>query len=77
MLTDAHAISESCDAVLYVVRHNYTPKQLLRRLDGLLEIHPLHNPFIVFNGLKKRGYSSYGTGYGYYQSAYRSNYGYG
>ncbi len=77
MLTDAHAISESCDAVLYVVRHNHTPKHLLRRLDSLLENHPLQNPFIVFNGLKKRGFAAYGSGYGYYQSAYMSNYGYG
>jgi Mrp family chromosome partitioning ATPase len=77
LLTDAHRVSGYCNSVLYVVRHNYTPKRILRRLDQTLDIHPLKNAFLVFNGIGKRGFASYGYGYGYHENKYSSKYGYG
>ncbi len=67
LVTDAHVLSACCDTTLYVVRHKYTPKILLKRFDDNNEVNPLTNPAIIFNGIKKRGYlkSNYGYGYGY------------
>jgi len=67
LVTDAHVLSACCNATLYVVRHKYTPKMLLKRFDENNEINPLTNPAIIFNGVKTRGYikNNYGHGYGY------------
>jgi len=67
LVTDAHVLSSSCDSTLYVVRHKFTPKILLKRFDENNEVNPLNNLAIVFNGVKKRGYlkNSFGYGYGY------------
>ncbi len=67
LVTDAHILSASCDTTLYVVRHKFTPKILLKRFDENNSVNPLNNPAIIFNGVKKRGYlkNTYGFGYGY------------
>jgi capsular exopolysaccharide synthesis family protein len=69
--SDAHVLSAYCDITLFIVRHNKTPKILLKRLDDNNGISPLTNPVIVFNGITTRGYFnnnySYGYGYGYKQ----------
>ena len=66
-VTDAYIISPYCDATLYVIRHLYTPKQIIKRIDESQKITALVNPAIIFNGVKTRGYvkNSYGYGYGY------------
>ncbi len=76
LITDAYILSELCDATLYVMRHGYTPRLLVKRIDENCEINPIHNPAIVFNGVKTRGLfkSNYGYGYNY---VYGKNYGYG
>lgn len=76
LVTDGYLITNLCDATLYVVRHGLTPKLLIKRLDESNRINPVHNPAIVFNGVKQRGYlaSKYGYGYGY---DYVYGYGYG
>lgn len=67
LVTDAYLISGMCDATLYVVRHKYTPKMIIKRMDENNVINPLYNTGIVFNGVKGRGFfkNSYGHGYGY------------
>lgn len=67
LVTDAHILSAICDTTLYVVRHKFTPKILLKRFDENNSVNPLNNPAIIFNGVKKRGYlkNTYGFGYGY------------
>ncbi len=66
-VTDAYILSPFVDATLYVVRHGYTPKLFLERLDEENRIHQLNNAAIVFNGVEPRGFGSknYGYGYGY------------
>ena len=66
-VTDTYLLSDYCDATLYVVRHNYTPKVLIKRLVETNKINPLINPAIIFNGIKPRGFfnSKHGYGYGY------------
>ena len=64
-VTDTHLLSDYCDATLYVVRHNYTPKVLIKRLVEINKINPLINPAIIFNGVKPRGFFNRKNGYGY------------
>lgn len=75
LVTDAFILSRLCDATLYVIRHNYTPKMLIKRIDENNQINPINNPAIIFNGLKSRGMfrNNYGYGYNY---VYGKGYGY-
>ena len=72
LITDAYILSELCNATLYVIRHNYTPKLLVKRIDENNEINPINNPAIVFNGVKDRGMikNKYGYGYNYVYGNY-------
>lgn len=72
LITDAYILSEMCNATLYVIRHKYTPKALVKRIDENNEINPIHNPAIVFNGVKERGVikNKYGYGYNYVYGTY-------
>jgi tyrosine-protein kinase Etk/Wzc len=65
LVTDAYILSKLSNATLYVVRHKYTPKMLIKRIDENLRINPLTNPAIVFNGVKTRGFFKNNYGYGY------------
>lgn len=65
LVTDAYVLSGLCDATLYVIRHNYTPKMLIKRLDENNQINTINNPAIVFNGVKTRGVFKNNYGYGY------------
>lgn len=64
-VTDAYIVSPMCDATLYVVRHGYTPRIYIQKIDDQNKVSALHNPAIIFNGVKNRGYGNYGYGYGY------------
>jgi len=77
LITDAYILTNMCDATLYVMRHNYTPRMLVKRIDENMEINPIHNPAIVFNGLKGRGFfrNNYGYGYNYVYGDRRYGYG--
>ena len=70
LITDAYLISSFCDATLFVVRHKFTPKMLIKRMDNNMEINPIKNPGIVFNGVRTRGFfkNNYGYGYNYVYS---------
>jgi tyrosine-protein kinase Etk/Wzc len=65
-VSDAYIVSPYCDITLYIVRHAYTPKTFLERLDINNKLNKLSNAAIVFNGVSQRGYGqAYGYGYGY------------
>jgi capsular exopolysaccharide synthesis family protein len=70
LVTDAHLLSAMCDTTIYMIRHSYSPKNLLKRFDQNNEITPLKNPGIVFNGVKNRGFTSNNYGYGYGYNSY-------
>lgn len=65
LLSDAYVLSPMCDITLYVVKHKYTPKIYLERLDEDNNGNQLKNMRIVFNGIKSRGFTKNGYGYGY------------
>jgi tyrosine-protein kinase Etk/Wzc len=73
-ITDAYIIGSRCDANLYIIRHDYTPKIQVQLLDENTGMYKMKNIGIVFNGVKKRGMGRYGFGYGY---GYNFDYGYG
>ncbi|MBL7738951.1 MAG: polysaccharide biosynthesis tyrosine autokinase [Chitinophagaceae bacterium] len=66
LLSDAYVLSPLCHATLYVVKHKYTPKVYIERLeqDNLIH-HHLVNVGIIFNGIRSRGFTKNGYGYGY------------
>ena len=65
LVTDGYLLTGLCDATLYVVRHKYTPKMLIKRMDETNRINPIKNPAIIFNGVKVRGFFKNNYGYGY------------
>ncbi len=75
-VSDTYMLSGYCDATLYVVRHKFTPKTIIKRLDENNKINSLTNPAIVFNGVRPRGFFkknySYGYGYGYVNKSKKS-----
>lgn len=66
-VSDAFEIAQWCNLVLFVVRHDHTPKNVLQVLDRELHQHQIDQVQIIFNGVKRRGVGrfSYGYGYGY------------
>lgn len=64
---DAYLVSEYCDTILFVIRHGYSSKTMLESLQNGNKLDALKNIFIVFNGIKARGFlkKEYGFGYGY------------
>lgn len=61
-ITDAYILSSECDITLYIVRHKYTPKVFVQRLD---QNDQLMNVAVVFNDIRPRGFGKYNFGYGY------------
>jgi capsular exopolysaccharide synthesis family protein len=74
LVSDVSLFDEFSDETLLVIRHGYTPKLLIQRLDKVIKSKSLHNVSLVYNGVKRRGMvnSSYNYGYGY-----GNTYGYG
>lgn len=66
-VTDAYTLSPLCSATLFVIRHKYTPKVFVQRIDEENKMSQLKNLAIVFNGIRPRGFGNknYGYGYGY------------
>jgi capsular exopolysaccharide synthesis family protein len=77
-MTDAFNIAPMVNLVLYIIRHDHTPKVNIDLLDQEMDAYNIKNVALVFNGVKKRGtgrYSyGYGNGYGYDQRNAYDNY---
>lgn len=65
LLSDAYVLSPMCHATLYVVKHKYTPKVYIERLDEENSVNQLNNLGLIFNGIRSRGFGKNGYGYGY------------
>jgi capsular exopolysaccharide synthesis family protein len=64
-VTDAYLISPLTNVTLFVIRHDYTPKIFLQKLEQRDKISSLKNPAIIYNGIRGKGINKYGYGYGY------------
>ncbi|MEM8520369.1 polysaccharide biosynthesis tyrosine autokinase [Flavobacterium sp. PL12] len=68
LVSDALELAQYCDVTLYIVRQNFTKKEMIALLNNRVKRGELNNTSIILNGLENK--AKYGTGYGY-------GYGYG
>ena len=73
LVADAYMVMKFSDVNLYIVRQNYTSKEVLRFINGLHEDKRIDNLFLVLNDVSS-GSGVYGYGKYSYGNAY--NYGY-
>ncbi len=77
IVTDSFILAPYADHTLFVVRQDYTPKNLLRTVEDYYSAGKLKNISIVLNDIYRSG-PGYGFGYGYaYGYGYGYNYGSG
>ena len=76
LVSDALELAQFCDVTLYVIRQNFTKKEMLTLLNNRTKRGELNNVSIIFNGYENK--AKYGVGYGYgYGYGYSYGYGYG
>ena len=64
LVSDAMEISQFADVTLYIVRQNYTKKEMVSFLNNRIKRGELKNASIVLNGFENK--AKYGSSYGYY-----------
>lgn len=66
-VTDSFILSGLSDVTLFIVRHDFTPRALLQKLERFSGMNTLKNPAIIYNGVKSKSLTtkSYGYNYGY------------
>ncbi|MGL2966894.1 polysaccharide biosynthesis tyrosine autokinase [Flavobacterium sp. XGLA_31] len=74
LVSDALELAQFSDVTLYIVRQNFTKKEMLTLLNNRVKRGELNNVSIVFNGYENK--AKYGVGYGY-GYGYGYSYGYG
>ena len=74
LVTDSVITMKFSDINLYVVRHNYTKKNMLNIINDLFETKQVNNLNIIINDYMVKS-NSYGYGYGY-GYGYENGYGY-
>ncbi|SHG60467.1 polysaccharide biosynthesis tyrosine autokinase [Flavobacterium johnsoniae] len=74
LVSDALELVQYADVTLYIVRQNYTKKDMITLLNNRIKRGELSNASIVFNGFENKAKygSTYGYGYGY--GAYSNGY---
>lgn len=67
LVSDALELSQFADVTLYIVRQNYTKKDMITLLNTRVKRGELNNASIVLNGYENKAKygSAYGYGYGY------------
>lgn len=74
LVSDAIELVQFSDVTLYVVRQNYTKKEMITLLNNRVKRGELNNVSIVLNGFENKAKygATYGYGYGY--GAYSNGY---
>ena len=78
LVSDALELAQYCDVTLYIVRQNFTKKEMITLLNNRVKRGELNNTSIILNGFQNKakygaGYG-YGYGYGYGSTAYSNGY---
>ena len=78
LVSDALEIAQYCDVTLYIVRQNFTKKEMITLLNNRVKRGELQNTSIILNGFQNKakygaGYG-YGYGYGYGSTTYSNGY---
>src|SRR6185503_8196970 len=64
-VTDAFIISPLANVTLFIIRHGYTPKIFIKKLEQQNKMSSLKKPAIIYKGIRGKGINKYGYGYGY------------
>lgn len=72
LVSDALELAQYADVTLYIVRQNYTKKDMITLLNTRVKRGELNNASIVFNGYENK--AKYGSGYGYGYGSYSNGY---
>ncbi len=77
LVSDAEIIARHCDVHMFVVRYNYTPKEVVENVLEKAKATGLFRQFsVIFNGIKPKGLGKYGYSYGNYYAYGYNGYGY-
>jgi len=68
VVSDIYPVAKMADAVLIIVRHNHTKKNVLSAALHEMQLHDLQSIGLLLNDIKARG--------GSYRYAYKYKYGY-
>lgn len=76
LVTDAVELSSYADVTLYVMRQNFTKKEMVNLLNNRVKRDELNNVSIILNGFENKAKygAGYGYGYGYGYGAYSNGY---
>ncbi|WP_298139073.1 polysaccharide biosynthesis tyrosine autokinase [Flavobacterium sp.] len=76
LVTDAVELSNYADVTLYVMRQNFTKKEMVNLLNNRVKRDELSNVSIILNGFENKAKygAGYGYGYGYGYGAYSNGY---
>ncbi|WP_291285079.1 tyrosine-protein kinase [Flavobacterium sp.] len=72
LVSDALELAQFADVTLYIVRQNYTKKDMIMLLNTRVKRGELNNASIVLNGYENK--AKYGAAYGYGYGAYANGY---
>jgi capsular exopolysaccharide synthesis family protein len=78
IVSDALELAQYCDVTLYIVRQNFTKKDMITLLNNRVKRGELNNTSVILNGFQNKakygaGYG-YGYGYGYGSTTYANGY---
>ncbi|NJK87234.1 MAG: CpsD/CapB family tyrosine-protein kinase [Bacteroidales bacterium] len=73
IVTDALLLKNIVDVYVFVIRHNYSTKQVLQLVDDLFNKRDMKNLSLLVNDVQVKGYYGYSYSYGY---SYGYGYGY-
>ncbi|WP_396166520.1 polysaccharide biosynthesis tyrosine autokinase [Flavobacterium sp.] len=74
LVTDAVELSMFADVTLYIMRQNFTKKEMVTLLNNRVKREELVNVSIVLNGFENKAKYGYGHAYGYGYGAYANGY---
>jgi succinoglycan biosynthesis transport protein ExoP len=72
LVSDALELSQYSDVILYIVRQNFSKKEMISQLNNRVKRRELTNVSIILNGFENK--AKYGAGYGYGYGAYSNGY---
>jgi polysaccharide biosynthesis transport protein len=76
LVSDALELAQYCDVTLYIVRQNYTKKDMITQLNNRVKRGELNNTSVILNSFENKAKygGGYGYGYGYGYGAYSNGY---
>jgi len=76
LVADSLELAQYCDVTLYIVRQNFTKKEMITLLINRVNRGELNNTSVILNGFENKAKygGGYGYGYGYGSGNYSSGY---